>query len=324
VALLVHGVGSSSEEPYVVNMASRLAESGFAVLALNLRGSGDCPLKTPRFNSFCRGSTDDVRVTIRYIREKILGGGSVGERAHITMIGWSMGGSIVSNTLAEQNTGTGRGHAGRLSTADAGVCLGMPMDAAQAVANIEASALQRIFYGNQLKQELMEVLKEVEHVFRDREVTQWPDHKCPANVDFDAVLKSNTISEMDEALTRKVYGYDSLEEYYEDSSPCNKLGKVSVPLLMVNSADDPMSGGWVPLQEIRKNQNIILAYTRYGGHIGWRDANDPTHSKWLEAVVCDFLTMATGPRRAMSSFSSSDSRSGSARSSSSRTPRAGT
>jgi len=289
LAVLVHGVGSSSEEPYVVNMAASLAQRGYAVVALNLRGSGDCPLKTPRFISFGRGMTDDVRVVIRYIRREILGGGVKGENANIVLIGWSIGGSIVANTLAEQSTGMGQGHAARLSMANAGVVLGMPQDSAQAVANIEASPFQRMTYSNSLTQEIMDVLTESEDVFRRGPITQWPDHRHPVDVEFDDVLASTSISELDAALTCKVYGYNSLEEYYEDSSPCNKLRHIKVPLLIVNSADDPMAGGWVPTAEVRKNMNLVLVYTRHGGHNGWRDAEDPSRSRWMEQVVGDFV-----------------------------------
>ena len=56
----------------VRNMAVTLARQGCAVAVLNMRGCAGSPLLTARGFSGMRGSTDDVRVAVRYAREVLL------------------------------------------------------------------------------------------------------------------------------------------------------------------------------------------------------------------------------------------------------------
>lgn len=41
-----------------------------------------------------------------------------------------------------------------------------------------------------------------------------------------------------------MFGYNSLEEYHADATPATKIGRVKVPVLCLNAADDP----YVPLE----------------------------------------------------------------------------
>lgn len=38
-----------------------------------------------------------------------------------------------------------------------------------------------------------------------------------------------------------MFGYPSIEAYYEDASPCHKLKKIGIPVLCLNSLDDAFS-----------------------------------------------------------------------------------
>ncbi|VDN16939.1 unnamed protein product [Dibothriocephalus latus] len=55
--------------------------------------------------------------------------------------------------------------------------------------------------------------------------------------------KSRSVREFDENLTVDMFGYSSVEEYYNQASPASKLDTVKVPLLCFVAADDP----FVPL-----------------------------------------------------------------------------
>lgn len=40
-----------------------------------------------------------------------------------------------------------------------------------------------------------------------------------------------------------MFGYRTIDDYYEDASPCRKLKSVGIPVLCLNSVDDVFSPG---------------------------------------------------------------------------------
>ena len=58
------------------------------------------------------------------------------------------------------------------------------------------------------------------------------------------VSQARTIREFDDLFTAKTFGYASVEEYYETSSIALKsVDNINVPLLCLNSYDDPFVPG---------------------------------------------------------------------------------
>ena len=48
-----------------------------------------------------------------------------------------------------------------------------------------------------------------------------------------------TLESLGEVVALPMFGYSSMEEYLEDWSPCHRLDGVTIPVLVVNSSDDP-------------------------------------------------------------------------------------
>jgi len=287
--LLVSGLGGGSQGGYVRNMATSLMRSGCAVAVLNMRGCAGSPLRTARGFSGCRGSTDDVRVAVRYAREVLLGGGSAAEQAPVLLLGWSLGGNIVANALAEQSYGAGKGHAGALTAVQAGAALAATHDMAKSSRLCEQRLASRVLYNGFVARSLVRQFLPYESLFRRGPVPRWADDEPVVELDVDMFLGASTIREIDEAMTRRVFGYDSVDEYYACASSCTRLDRVEVPLLLVSAADDPVSSEWVPIDAVRANPNLVLAYTAHGGHLGWQDDEDARRSKWVEQTVADFF-----------------------------------
>lgn len=57
-------------------------------------------------------------------------------------------------------------------------------------------------------------------------------------LDFDLILKSETLKEFDECFTIKMWGYDKVEDYYEDASLKDKIHLIRKPTLCLNAKDD--------------------------------------------------------------------------------------
>jgi len=112
--LLVSGLGGGSQDTYVRSMAVNAASRGWQVGVINMRGCGGSPVTSPRFFSAFRGATDDVRLAVQWVREEWFGNSSPTSpslaneeehfEGHVAVLGWSNGGSIVNNLLAEQAT----------------------------------------------------------------------------------------------------------------------------------------------------------------------------------------------------------------------------
>lgn len=289
LVLIIPGGDGNCEEPHTKSLAAALLERGLCAAALAMRGC-DSPVHTPRYFSFCRGGTDDVRTAIRYVREGLFGGGERGQRALVFVVGWCVGGSIVSNMLAEQATAKGRGHSGRWTLANGGVALGAPHDLTFSIEHIEGSPWRRQAYSKVIAKQMLDTIAVGRHLFEQGPVMQWPDTGSMVDVDFEEVLSSQHLRQMDEALTRKVFGYDSVDDYYYDASPSRRLPFVNVPLLLVSASDDPIIGESMPVEAVRKNPHLIAVYTKHGGHISWLDAEDHRRSHWVEGVIGEFLS----------------------------------
>nr|XP_027307765.2 phospholipase ABHD3 isoform X3 [Anas platyrhynchos] len=61
--------------------------------------------------------------------------------------------------------------------------------------------------------------------------------------DMDLVMKARTVREFDKQFTSVMFGYRTIDDYYEDASPCRKLKSVGIPVLCLNSVDDVFSPG---------------------------------------------------------------------------------
>ena len=90
-------------------------------------------------------------------------------------------------------------------------------------------------------------------------------------VDLNETLQgTRTIRDLDEIVTCRQFGYNSVEEYYSKSSCRYTLKHIKTPTMFLNAQDDPIFDKVViPYEEFLENDNLLLATTRGGGHIGF-------------------------------------------------------
>eukprot|EP00434_Breviolum_minutum_P028547 symbB.v1.2.025253.t1/scaffold2395.1/size82271/1 len=256
-------------------MAASLLRHGFVAVGVNMRGTGAATLRTPRFASAHHGSTEDLRLAVRHLREVYPLAGK------IFALGWSLGGNIVANTLAEQRQGDAR-------DLDGGIALCPTHCLTRCARQYDEHWPMRHIYDPFVLRNLKKMVTPALPFYRTGPVEAW-NTSTLVSIDHELLQSAQRIRDVDEALVRRMFGYSSVDEYYYQASLARRLDDVQVPLLMISAADDPMMTSWVPLKAVRSNEHLILAYTKHGGHMAWQDEKNARKSQWIQDVACEFL-----------------------------------
>ena len=317
--LLASGLGGGSQDTYVRSMAATAAKRGWQVAVINMRGCGSSPVTSARLFSAYRGANDDIRLAVSHLRRTRLGGGGT-----LAAIGWSNSGTIVTNCLAEQATS----HPGAHHRLDAACALATPLNMPANSANLRRPFHSAVYDANLAKslQKLWEASKD-QYVEADgitaRQVPVWDglrdadgdgadnasmkgaaQHDGTASspqtfvADVRLIETASTIRDVDEAVTRRQFGYPSVDAYYASASSDQRLPNIAEPLLLVNAYDDPIVPGnslGTALGHARANPNVLFALTSHGGHLGWCDRGEqPPYGgpAWIERVATSFLEVA--------------------------------
>jgi len=74
----------------------------------------------------------------------------------------------------------------------------------------------------------------------------------------------------DEIFSAKIHGFRTATEYYRNISAIKNLINIDVPVLCINSIDDPITPYQaIAYDDIRLNPNIFLIVTEKGSHMGF-------------------------------------------------------
>ena len=80
----------------------------------------------------------------------------------------------------------------------------------------------------------------------------------------------------------------SVEEYWERNNPIRDVDDIAVPVLCINSLDDPFyAGAAIPYDLFRCYPNFLLVATEKGGHCGFLE-RCPLKS-WADCLCLDYL-----------------------------------
>jgi len=114
------------------------------------------------------------------------------------------------------------------------------------------------------------------------------------NINIPTILKARKMRDFDELFTRRMNGYESVDHYYTDASSINYLSEVSIPVLILNSLDDPFIDPSVfpRVSEIaNKNPNVIFVGSYVGGHMGFCEGIFPFGEvlNWGDKVMFEYL-----------------------------------
>lgn len=203
LVLIVHGLGGSSQSPYMFHAAAAAHHLGLSSLRLDLRGAD---LRGEDF--FHAGLGTDIAYAVR--------SPEVARYDRILLFGYSLGGHVCLSYAT--------------SFADARV------KALVAVCSpLNLAPVSRAFDAPQMFTYRRHVLAGLQEMYRS--VSR---RRSGLPLPPDVASKITRIQDWDDRVVAPRYGFKDKEHYYQTASVASRLPQISMPTLLLSSPDDPM------------------------------------------------------------------------------------
>ncbi len=260
-AVLVHGLTGCHRSPYMVHAAARLNDAGVRTFRLDMRSCGAAEgLSRMPYHAGC---SDDLLAALRVVAKRC-------PVSPISVIGYSIGGNVALK-MAGENPLRLPPQLRRM------VVVSPPIDLQHCVDRLSRGLAR--FYDRYL------AMTHHRHLLR----TQLLVRHAPNLV---AALRPRGQRGFDAGYTSTVWGFESVEQFYQETSSCHVVGNVRVPTLLIASRDDPL----VPyqlLEPLTSQPAISVHLSDHGGHLGFIGrAGADDDRRWLDWRIVDFITAA--------------------------------
>ncbi len=259
--LAIHGVGGSSQSPYMQGFLHKAYLQGWNAVLLNLY---DLNLTGRRPVIFHSGSSRELEAVVSRVLD-------LEQCGDLILVAVSMGGNMLLKLLGEW----GQDFPERVRAA---ATISPLVDLMASWDTLDRPT------NRHFRWHFVEGLK---HVIRKRE------RALGQFIDVQGIRKIKTIREFDELFTSVLGGFDDAFDYYRRASALPWLRKIHVPTFLVHSRRDPVLP-WKPLLApgLLENPHLLLWLPRQGGHVGFveRERVDIDRN-WAENRVIDFARM---------------------------------
>jgi predicted alpha/beta-fold hydrolase len=236
--VLVHGLGGSSQSPYLAPATTLAYAAGAAVLRLNLRGAD---LRGEDF--YHAGLSADLHASLQ--------APELERYRRIALLGFSLGGHVVLRYASEAPAA----RVGRVATLCAPVDLALGAEAFD-------SARCALYRGH-----VLDALKAMyRQVALRRRVPISPEQ----------AERIAGIRQWDENIVAPRHGFGSASEYYAHASAGQHLHRIAVPTLMAFTRDDPIVPLSTLHAALRGRSPSVTPWEiERGGHIGFPAGQAP-------------------------------------------------
>ena len=264
LVIALHGLTGGSYENYIRSFFKKITEEpfNFDALVLNSRGCAGHTLTSPQL--FCGIWTNDIRYLINeHIRPNW-------PNKRIYLIGFSLGGAVLANYLAQEGDDL-------YENIKFASVLGTPWNFENSMSKLHSNILGNYVYSPTLCSNLISLTeKHAEgHLQAHRVVQNFKANKNDLNL--------TKVNDFDEYFTSNMFGFNNVYEYYRMASPIQRLYKVRVPLLILDSLDDPITGSSLPHGDLKSNPFLTMVTTTMGGHLGWFKSDG---TRWYVNPLC--------------------------------------
>ena len=85
-------------------------------------------------------------------------------------------------------------------------------------------------------------------------------------IDTGPALHARTLREFDDVLTAPLHGFADADDYYASADARPFLPRIRVPVLLIQSRDDPISSpDAIPCEQVASNPHLLAAFAPGGG-----------------------------------------------------------
>ena len=252
-----HGICGDSQSEYLIHAVESLLHQGYRVIVFIARGCGGLKLTTKA--SFNASRLHDIELAIASTRA------SFPEAVAIFGLSYSLGAGIMLNHLGKS----------RDTLLDGAVCVSPPW-------NLMVSTAAFPLFSPILALSLK--LYAFCHI--ELLVTNWRDMLY--------LIFAVTMYQV-ETFFLHLHGYESLEDYYVDSSAAYSSHNITVPTLAISAEDDPVCCHSASSLDYL-GPGLVIVKTLTGGHLGFVEGLlSPTG--WIERVASEWFSILLSEKR---------------------------
>lgn len=258
IILVLHGFEGSINSHYAKGTLHCLAKNGWRAAFMHFRGCSGEPNRLVR--GYHSGATDDVSYVTHYLNNRET-------QPVVAAVGYSLGGNMLLKWLGETKN---------KNPLKAAIAISVPFDLHVASKKIEIgfSRLYQWYLVKFAKEKLLNKFKST----------------LPQKFDVETLAAISSLRDYDSVYTVPVHGFESVDEYYTQTSSRHYLKDIQVPTLLLHAKDDPfMTEAAIP-QPHELSKKVKLELTDTGGHVGFITGIVPWRPiYWLETRIPEFL-----------------------------------
>ncbi len=239
LVIITHGLEGDSHRHYVLGMAKLFSENGYDALGWNCRSCSGELNRLPRF--YHHGDAKDLRLVIEHAIRKY-------GYSSITLVGFSMGGSLSLRVVAEFPNEVPV-QVKKVAT------FSVPCDLLSSVKIL--SQKTNTIYSKRFLRKLGEKIKVKEKIF-------------PELISYAGYEKIKHFIDFDNRYTAPLHGFTDAYDFYTKASVKPFLTNIRVPSLIVQALNDTfLTPECVCTEEAANNPFLFLETTDHGGHCGF-------------------------------------------------------
>jgi hypothetical protein len=253
ILILLHGLEGSAYSHYIQEIIDLFIQYDWRIAVMHFRSCSGRLNRLPRF--YNAESTDDFNEVLKHIAVRF-------PDCPIFGMGFSLGGNILMRHLAKHPD----------SALNAGIAVSMPFELAKSADYLVP------FYQHVLLRSLK------------RKIEAKLDLGMEMPVDKKALKMISSLRRFDSMVTTPMYGFDSVDDYYQCASSRILLKQIEHPALILHAMDDP----FVPANSVpdasELSKSISLEISQHGGHMGFIKGGLPWKpSYWFAQKIKSFF-----------------------------------
>jgi predicted alpha/beta-fold hydrolase len=257
IVILLHGLEGSRRSHYARALLARLPRAGMRGVLMHFRGCSGVPNRLAR--AYHSGDTGDLAFLVQTLQQRE-------PATPLAAVGYSLGGNVLLKWL-------GQGGAHVLLRRAAAVSV--PLVLHESTRRMERG-FSRVYQWHLLGRLRRSLARKARHV--------------DTGISAAELRRLRSFYAFDDRVTAPLHGFTDAMHYYTASSARQFLGRIRVPTLVVQAADDPFMSSRVLPRDDELSPSVQFELQRHGGHVGFVGGTWPWRPRyWLEERLLRWL-----------------------------------